>query len=88
MTPPENTDPIRVHLSYIKDRLDRVEGKIDGNLEAVTTMLAAMDEKYVRKETFNEKLKPIVAAVYGLVGLVMLTVFGAMLAGVVKSVGS
>jgi hypothetical protein len=54
--------------------LEKLEQKIDSRFDRI-------EEQFVRKSEFE----PIKAVVYGMVGLILLSVLGAMVAVVVKS---
>lgn len=59
---------------YLREDIKRMEGKIDDLADGLET-------HYVRKEEFG----PVKTVVFGMVGLVMLTVLGSMLVMVVRA---
>lgn len=60
------------HLPHIQDGIDKLGGKID---DKFNSLCENMDKKYVNKEEF----KPVKIVVYGLVGIILTGVVGALI---------
>ena len=57
-------------IQYMKDKIDEMNDK--------------MDEKFVTQDEFRAKFDPISKLVYGIVGLILTTVVGALLSIVIN----
>lgn len=84
---PEKTpskDFVEFRFDEVFKRLDRMEGKMDNfaftKQSDFDSFKKHVSETYVTKEGFD----PIKRVVYGLIGLILLGVGGAVMAGVVK----
>ena len=51
-------------ISYIREKIKAIEAKIDGD--------------FITREEFKDKFDPVQRIVYGLVSLVLVSVFGAL----------
>ena len=77
----KDVEDVKDQITGVARQVSGVKDQISGNLEAVRSMMLALDERYVRKEEFN----PIKNGVYSLVGVVMLMVVGGLLALVIRT---
>ena len=71
-------------VCQILEKLDKLETTLEAHVssaeEKLERIMNKMEERYVTKESFN----PVQKIVYGMVGAVMLSVLGALLALVIQ----
>jgi len=91
-TTQERVSILEYSMKNTENKLSDIEKKIDNimnnHLQHIQTSISEMGDNVVKKmeECFvsKDRFKPVEKIVYGLVGLVLISVFGAMIALILK----